>query len=191
MIIGMDLFAEGLQYAHHRMLCHLVQGDVHKMPFGIQFDVIGLFDVLEHLPNDTQVLRNLHASLVQGGRLLLTVPAHSSLWSYFDEESHHCRRYELTELQNKLMYANYKVEYITPYMSVIFPLVWLRRRLMTGMGNHKSDTASHKRNLASGELRITPVVNDLLCLLLAQEANMISRRRRLPIGTSLLAIARK
>ena len=62
-VIGMDLFAEGLQYAQERTSCLLVQGDIQSPPFSIQFDMIGLFDMLEHLPDDMRVLHHLHTML--------------------------------------------------------------------------------------------------------------------------------
>lgn len=190
-VIGMDLFTPGLQYARHRVSCSLVQGDMHKPPFDSQFDVIGLFDVLEHLPNDLQVLRDIHAMLAPGRVLLLTVPAHQSLWSYFDEASHHCRRYEPAELENKLMSAGYRVEYLTQYMASIYPLVWLGRRLAALLDRRQTHNGGNAEDLATSELRITPIINGLLSWLLAQETHVISHRRALPIGTSLLAIARK
>jgi len=191
MVLGMDLFVEGLQYARRRTHCPLVQGDIHRPPFGAQFDLIGLFDLLEHLPDDMQVLRNLHAILAREGVLLLTVPAHPSLWSYFDEASRHCRRYRPAELESKLIRAGYQVEYLTQYMASIFPLVWLGRRLTAMIDRRPAGDADRTHDLASSELRIMPVVNDLLVWLLAQEVDVIARRRPLPVGTSLLAVARK
>ncbi len=190
-VVGMDLFAEGLQYAHQRTNCPLVQGDMHTPPFGTQFDLIGLFDLLEHLPDDMQVLRGLHAMLAFGGVLLLTVPAHPALWSYFDEASHHCRRYELAELERKLIRTGYRIEYLTQYMASIYPLVWLGRRLTALIDRRPASGAGRTHDLASRELHITPLVNDLLAWVLAQEARLIASRRRLPIGTSLLVIARE
>lgn len=190
-VVGMDLFAEGLHYARQRTSCPLVQGDLHAPPFEAQFELIGLFDVLEHLPDDLQVLRDLRPLLAREGVLLLTVPAHQSLWSYFDQASRHCRRYEPVELESKLIRAGYQVEYITQYMASIFPLVWLERRLASLVDQHLAGGAGRTHDLAARELRIMPVVNDLLALLLAQEARLIARRRRLPIGTSLLVIARQ
>jgi len=202
MVVGMDLFAEALQYARRRTSCPLVQGDARALPFNTQFDLICLFDVLEHLPDDMQVLRELHAMLATGGILLLTVPAHPSLWSYFDEASCHYRRYELVELESKLIRAGYQIEYLTQYMASIFPFVWVRRRWTALTQGRSTGNAGHMHERASlatlpscarvcGELRIIPVVNDLLALLLAQEARLVARRLPLPIGTSLLAIARK
>ncbi|HYM09479.1 MAG TPA: class I SAM-dependent methyltransferase [Bryobacterales bacterium] len=197
-VTGMDLFAEGLLFARSRTACPLVCGDMHAPPFDARFELIGLFDVLEHLPDDLQVLRDLHAMLAPGGVLLLTVPAHPSLWSYFDEASHHCRRYEAADLERKLTGAGYRVEYATEYMAGIFPLVWLGRRL-SGLARRRSldtsasgrDGADRARLLATDELRIIPGVNALLSLLLAPEAPLIARGRRLPIGSSIVAVARK
>ncbi|MGI8588256.1 MAG: methyltransferase domain-containing protein [Chloroflexia bacterium] len=189
-VIGMDLFAEGLHYARRRTACPLVQGDIQSPPFGIRFPLIGLFDVLEHLPDDLQVLRNLREMLLPGGALLITVPASTSLWSYFDEAAHHCRRYSYQELRDKLLRTGYQVEYVTPYMAALFPLVWLGRRVAARMGRRSTGAGRRADSLTSNELHITPGVNGLLFALLAQEIRLIRRRRRLPIGTSLLAIAR-
>jgi SAM-dependent methyltransferase len=153
-VIGMDLFAEGLKYAQKRAPFVLVQADMHQPPFTNQFDVIGLFDVLEHLPDDRQVLNDLRGMLRADGILLLTVPAHRSLWSYFDEASHHCRRYEPSELRGKLVQAGYTIEYLSQYMMSIFPLVWVGRRL-SGLRRQKSigRNGSSAEDLALQELR--------------------------------------
>ena len=82
-VIGMDLFMEGLHYARQRSTAPVVQGNIHQPPFNTPFEIIGLFDVLEHLDNDRQVLQDLYRSLAPGGTLLLTVPAHRTLWRLF------------------------------------------------------------------------------------------------------------
>jgi SAM-dependent methyltransferase len=181
-VVGMDYFAEGLRLARKRCGCPLVQADLARPPFGEDFHAIGIFDVLEHLPEDVTVLRHLWRMLRPGGALLLTVPANPSLWSDFDEASGHCRRYEEEELGRKLREAGFEVLHLTPYMASIFPLVWLSRRRP-----EHADLAEAVRR----ELRIVPVMNDMLSFLLEQESRWVARRRRLPFGTSLVAIARK
>ena len=190
-VFGMDLFAEGLLYARTRTKCPLVQGDIQRSPFGGQFDVIGCFDVLEHLPDDIQILRDLHALLARNGILVLTVPASRSLWSYFDEASRHCRRYEEAELHTKLDESGFQVEYLTPFMATIFPLVWLGRRVAALRSHHQFGNTVLSDSLADDELRITPVVNEILEAILTQESRLIAHGHRLPIGTSLVAVARK
>ena len=190
-VMGMDLFIEGLRFARDRVNCALVQGDINAPPFEMPFNLLCCFDVLEHLPDDVRVLKDLHSMLAENGVLLLTVPAHMSLWSYFDEASHHCRRYGLEELETKLVAAGYQVEYTTYFMVGILPLIWAGRRLAGLRARRQGQGETDVDQLASGELRIFPVINSFLSRLLAPEAGMIAGRRRLPFGTSLLALVRK
>ena len=60
-------------------------------------------------------------SLEPGGRLMLTVPAGPSLWSRFDEESQHQRRYTDRHLREVLAAAQCRVEYMTYFMSLTYP----------------------------------------------------------------------
>lgn len=190
-VIGMDLFAEGLHYAQQRSDAQLLQGDMRAPPFAAQFEVIGLFDVLEHLPDDRQVLTDLHKMLAPGGALLLTVPAHMSLWSYFDEASHHVRRYAVTELEDKLIATGYEIKFISQYMATLFPIVWLWRRVAACLDHRPPSTPFRADELAYNELRILPIVNGWMALVLQLEAIILNRRRPLPFGTSLIAVARK
>jgi len=185
LVVGMDYFLEGLVYARGRCGCPLVQGDLKMPPFGKTFHLIGIFDVLEHLPDDRQVLRDLWRILDAEGTLLLTVPADPGLWSAFDEAAGHCRRYRKAELEQKLAECGYKVEYLTPYMVGIYPLVWLSRRLSHGSGPDEMARAVER------DLRVIPVLNGMLSVVLSQELRWIRRRRSLWTGTSLLAVARK
>lgn len=184
-VIGMDLFLDGLRYARRRTGTPLVQGDMHQPPFRAQFNLIGLFDVLEHLPDDVHVLRDLYAMLAPGGALLITVPAHMALWSYFDEAAHHQRRYSVPDLREKLKQTGYKVAYLSQYMASLYPMVWLGRRLA---GRNKAQKAE---NLAAQELKITPGLNEILTAVLYAEGELVTRRVPLPMGTSLIALAYK
>ena len=186
-VVGMDLYGAGIRYARSRTSCPLVQGDVRQSPFGKTFQVIGIFDVLEHIPDDKSILRDLWALLENGGTLMLTVPAHRSLWSYFDELSGHCRRYETEELRSKLEEAGFTIEYLTPYMASLHPLMWLSRRFRA---KTKTGTADAK-GLLQQELRVVPVLNEILAWGLFQEIRWLAKRRQLPFGSSLLAVAQK
>lgn len=189
-VVGMDLFDEALRYARRRTSCPLIRGDVHDPPFEERFDVVGLFDVLEHLPDDVEVLRSLRKLLEPSGALVLTVPAHMSLWSYFDEASHHCRRYSMAELEKKLGLAGYSVEYVSYYMAVLFPLIWSARRAAALLNRRGHAKPADADDLATNELRIVPGMNAALYWLLKQEARLLARRARLTFGSSLLAVAR-
>jgi hypothetical protein len=122
------------------------------------------------------------------GRLLLTVPAHMSLWSYFDVAACHCRRYAPAALAELLLQNGFEVEYLTQFMARLFPLIWLMRRIATRDASVNPERATET---SGAELKIVPVLNALLGFVFAGEAFAIQRRWRLPPGTSLLAIRAK
>jgi SAM-dependent methyltransferase len=185
-LVGLELWREGLQHARSRSRALLVEADINQSPLGKQFDVIGMFDVLEHVANDEDILQSVYSSLRLGGMLLLTVPAHQSLWSYFDEAACHCRRYSADGLRRNLEDAGFEVRFLTQFMASLFPIVWVYRKLNGVRGAAKS-----AQKLSDEELRIVPVFNRVLEFLLHLETIWISRGHSLPIGTSLVAVARK
>ena len=189
--LGVDVFAEGLQYARRRSGSDLVLADVARLPFSVQFEMVGAFDVIEHIDDDIGLLCRLRDALTPSGTLLVTVPAHRALWSYFDIASRHCRRYAEAELQEKLEAAGYEVSHLTQFMSTIYPLVWLRRRFAGGLWQGSLEEPRTVEALAKQELAIVPVLNEVLTFLLSGEARLIARRWKPPVGTSLLAVARR
>ena len=188
MVVGLELWFDGLRHAQSRSAGFLVQGDVRNCPFGKPFDLIGLFDVLEHVPEERETIDSLWNLLARGGRLMLTVPAHQFLWSYFDEAAHHCRRYSAQDLRQKLTEAGFQVEFLSQFMACIFPIVWIFRKLR---GLRKQSDSDSARSRTSDEFQIVPIVNQLLTALLTLEARWLARGHHLPIGTSLVVIARK
>ena len=65
-VVGLELWLDGLRFAQQRSAGPLVQGDVRHCPFGKPFDLIGMFDVLEHVPEDLETLRALREALAPG-----------------------------------------------------------------------------------------------------------------------------
>jgi SAM-dependent methyltransferase len=187
-VVGLELWFDGLRFAQQRSEGPLVQGDVRNSPFGKPFDLIGMFDVLEHVPEELETLIALREALVSGGRLMLTVPAHQYLWSYFDQAAHHCRRYSLRDIRARLVEAGFQVEFLSQFMTCIFPIVWLFRKVGTNRRRQNSEDA---KTLALREFRVIPVINGLLTAMLKLETLWLRRGHRLPIGTSLLVIARR
>ena len=67
-VIGTELFIKGLKFAAQRCSrAKLIQIDARRIPFRSYFDVIGIFDVLEHIEDDTTVLAQIGRALVPGG----------------------------------------------------------------------------------------------------------------------------
>lgn len=186
LLIGMDAYAEGLRLAAHRRCAQLVQGLLDVAPFRERFHVVALFDVLEHVEDDEGVLTRLRGLIEPGGWLALTVPAYRRLWSCVDEDSGHFRRYEPKALTQQLNRCGFHVCYQTPFMSLLYPLAILSRKIRgRSPGGHASGAA-----VLQDELRVRPGINGLLTVLLRQEGRFLSAWRRLPCGTSLIALAR-
>jgi SAM-dependent methyltransferase len=180
LVVGMDLFHQGLVVGTRRGHKNLVQADASLPPFGQAFHLIGAFDVIEHLPNDVEVLRQLSRLLTPGGHLLVTVPAHPSLWSKFDELSHHCRRYTEKELRTKLIESGFEIVRFSPYMAAVLPIIWLHRKF-----------SRNAERCFEAEMQIVPIVNEILSGLLRLESEFLARGGRMPFGASLMAIAKK
>jgi SAM-dependent methyltransferase len=105
-LYGSEIFSAGLAYAARRLnSAELFQMDARQIPFENEFDVIGAFDVLEHVKDDGVVLQQMHQALCAGGGLLVTVPQHPLLWSHLDEYACHVRRYTRKELRRKVVQA--------------------------------------------------------------------------------------
>ncbi len=186
--VGVDLFGEGLRLARIRSTANLVQGDVHNNPFGCRFDLIGAFDVIEHLHDDRCALIDFRRMLSDRGRLLLTVPAHQRLWSRYDETSGHRRRYSREQLASTLGKSGFRVEYMTEFMMATYPMMWAWRHLAVPL------LSAIRPGCASadgeGQFAVVPVLNQLLLALLYCEWPLLRRRTRLPFGSSILVIAK-
>src|SRR4029079_5591172 len=97
--------------------------------FADEFDVIGAFDVLEHLVEDNRALTQMSNAVRPGGGLLVTVPHQPYLWSASDEHAMHQRRYSRAELRRKVESVGFQSELFTSFNSRLFPLMmWSRMR---------------------------------------------------------------
>jgi SAM-dependent methyltransferase len=187
-VVGADLFAEGLALARRRFNGPLAQVDLLQCDYREAFDLIGLFDVLEHLDDDLRVLRALREQLRPGGCLMVTVPAHMMLWSNFDVVADHRRRYKCSQLKSRLVEAGFQVTYCTEFMLALFPLMLVKRRLSWGRAETEGKQMSGPA-WKNSDLRPHSVLNGLLKLVLWPEPWWIRRGWRLPWGTSILALA--
>jgi len=185
-IEGGDLFLEALQFCRKRTGVPLYQLDALNTPFADgQYDVVGLFDVIEHIDDDKALLKEMYRICKPGGRIILTVPANKWLWSYFDVISCHKRRYRKKELYQKLRRAGFVVEKISFYVFFLFPMFFFYR-ILKNM-RHPSDDEDLSSRV---EVQTIPFINEIFLSTLRLEKLLI-KQVNLPVGTSLLAIARK
>lgn len=96
---------------------------------GRQYDLVALFDVLEHIEDDCQTLVNLGRMLSPQGKIFITVPAYRFLWSRHDEISAHFRRYTKKTLTEVIEKAGMQIETIGYFNSLLFPMGIISRLL--------------------------------------------------------------
>ncbi len=106
--------------------------------YGKRFDLICLFDVLEHIERDEEALAVLRSYVRPGGRLLLTVPAYQWMFGTHDRILGHYRRYTRTRLQNLCIRQGYEIFYAGYINSLLFPLMAAARVLDRFRGCHAS-----------------------------------------------------
>ena len=127
-LVGSELFVEGLEIARRRLPdVELVALDALEMPFDGEFDVVGAFDVLEHVEEDERALAGMRRALRPDGGLLLLVPQHPRLWSEMDVVARHVRRYTRRELVAKVEHAGFDVVETSSFVSALLPAMVLSR----------------------------------------------------------------
>jgi SAM-dependent methyltransferase len=180
---GAEVFSEGLAYAEQRVPGSvLFQMDARHVPFADEFDVIGAFDVLEHIEDADVVLAQMFRATRPGGGILLTVPQHPLLWSPVDVHAGHKRRYRRRDLMERVRRAGFEVARATSFASLLLPAM-LVSRLARRSGRHAEDPLP--------ELRVGRTTNAVLTGILSVERMLIARGVSFPAGGSLLVVARK
>lgn len=144
------------------------------------FDVVVMTDVLEHVEQDRPALASVARLLAPGGRVVLTVPAFSWLWTARDEAHHHFRRYTKASLAAALEAGGLWIERLAYCNTLLFAAVAGQRLVARAGGRPYAD-----------DLGLPPRwINRLLEETLAAEWPLV-RRGLTPIGASLLAVARR
>lgn len=187
-VVGAEIHPKGLNLARLRLptSVELIQFDARRLPLAGVFEVVGAFDVLEHVAEDEKVLQQIKRALVSGGTVVLTVPQHPWLWSISDEIAHHERRYSLGELEAKLRHAGFIVEFSTSYTAFLLPLMALSRMLSRFVGRERD-----VREVARQEFEISTFTNSVLTRLLNAEVALTKRGMRWPAGGSRVIVAKK
>lgn len=181
-VTGIDSEPLALGYCRQRGFTdvHLQEGYEPAAPF----DVLTLFDVLEHVPDERVFLSRLYGWLRPGGRILVTVPAFQWLWSRHDDLNHHQRRYTRARLRLALESAGFVVRRTSYFNTLLFPLVVCTRALERLRPAGPGDAREVLGHLKIGAL------NAPLSALFGAERLWL-RRGDFPFGVSALALGAK
>ena len=184
-VTAIDGAEAAIRYARERYQdsAELLQIDFPRQAApGGGYDLVTLFDVLEHLNDDATALQQAAALLGDGGLLLVTVPAHGYLWSPHDTINRHRRRYSRAELRSRILSTGLELRRLSYFNSILFPVIFFARRIRRWRARHgdrRSDFRIQQKWL-----------NQSLASLFGAERFLL-RRMDLPLGVSLLAVAKK
>lgn len=186
-LTGSEVYIQGLRYARLKMPeVDFIQLDATDIPFRSAFDVVGAFDVIEHIEQHDLVVQQVREALRPEGLFIVTVPQYQWMWSTLDELVHHKRRYGRRDLLALLSRNGFEVIYTTSFVTTLFPLMMLRRLLDRG-GRPPVDATSE----FADRVRLPPPVNSLFDWIMKIDEAALKLGVTLPFGGSLLAVARR
>lgn len=174
--VGVDLH----EPEPHDSVGDRVVGSTEALPLrAASADLVLALDVVEHVDDDA-ALAEVRALLRPGGRLIMTVPAFTFLWSFRDVDAGHRRRYTARQARGLVRRHGFEVLASSYFLGVVFPLVVASRLL--GRSSRAARDAEESPRTS---------VNRVLTALLRAENRAARRGLRLPFGSSVVVVAER
>ncbi|MDN3651740.1 class I SAM-dependent methyltransferase [Thalassotalea ponticola] len=128
-VTAIEMNDEAVKLARTVTDIKIIKGSLpYEYPFSNDaFDVVCLFDVLEHIEEDVDALKVLYDSLKNNGKILITVPSIPQLFGPHDIKLHHFRRYKIDDLVKKVESSGFKVVHKQYFNFLLLPLAVLTR----------------------------------------------------------------
>jgi SAM-dependent methyltransferase len=175
---GLELDDEAAALSEKRLGRGIIRSPLPELD-GVSndYDLIGAFDVIEHIEDDRAALAAIATKLKSGGKFMMTVPAHPWMWTAHDVANHHKRRYSKRSLRALIEGSPMRLEKIGYFNSLLFPVAVAER------------TVSKLRGKDDGDVSLPPApLNRTLEAVFASERYLVGRLP-LPPGLSLFAVA--
>jgi SAM-dependent methyltransferase len=177
LVVGLDVVGECVEQHRARFsrnhhvqskLLDILDPDVVNLRT-LNLDSVACLNVLEHISDDVQALRHMHALLPPGGRAVFIVPAFSSLYGPIDRNLGHYRRYSKTSWKRLADAAGFR-EVVTNYMNTPgFFGWWVNARIL-------KKTEQSEGQIAVFDSLIVPI------------CSRVERWLKPPFGQSLFAV---
>lgn len=175
MVDGIEPYADCYNYLKENVKGNFIKKNISDYNTRKKYDVVALFDVLEHIKEESKTVSKINSLLKPKGKVILTVPAYMFLWSHHDDTNKHYRRYTKTSLKKLFEKNGFKIKKISYFNTILFPLAFVQKITQ----NKKSKTYNPNK-----------ILNSIFYTFFNIESSIIPNIN-LPFGVSLLLIAEK
>ncbi len=131
-IIGLDISEEYLELAKKKcegLNVTLIKEDILEFDTEEKFDSIVMLGVIEHIEDDVALLKKINKWLVPGGELYILTSAYPRLYSKYDENIGHYRRYSKKGLSNTLKEGGFSTKKVKYWDALGIPAIALTKSL--------------------------------------------------------------
>lgn len=178
---GIDISQIAVDFCKKRGINNVQVADAAGIPYSDNtFDVVVALDVIEHIENDKEAIREIYRVLKPGGIAIVTVPAFMFLWGVTDIVSRHIRRYTLPELRKKIESGNFSIIRSSYFNTFLFPFIALVRLVARYFRIPIKSENSEGKGL----------INSVLFLIFYTESILL-RYVSFPFGVSAMVICKK
>jgi len=171
-----------IEYCQKRGIKNLFHGDLKSYisKSNQKFKAAFMLDVIEHIPDDQDVVNDVYKILEDDGYFIAAVPAFQWLWSKHDEIHMHYRRYNKTNFTKLFKNAGFKVEYVSYFNSFLFLPAVLKRFIDKATKNESNKPVDE----------VSTTINNIFYKIFKFEKNFLGNFS-FPFGLSIILIARK
>lgn len=153
-----------------------------KIEFYKKYDIVLLFDVLEHVPDRTKFIEALSYLIKDDGILILNVPARPELYSKYDYYIGHLKRYTKKSLAHEFNESNFELIKVSYWGLLLTPIALLRKIYFYFRGNDKESI------IRDGFKPPSKIINKILIIIAKIEIKILKNQL---VGTSLMAAFKK
>ncbi len=178
----------GVINAKKRNIRNIICADLESLETGTPFmNNVGLFDVIEHVENDNDFLKNVYAKTNHEGLIFISVPAYKMLWSNEDVYAGHFRRYTLSSITKLVKETGFDVMYQSYAFTFLFIPVFLFRTLPSKFSKNKKTDPDKVKNQHSNKGSLQYIFR----FAMNWELQKIKNGKKIPFGSSCFVVAKK
>ena len=133
--------------------------DIHQRDHDLRatFDLVFLFDVLEHIEDESAFLQSVKFHMARSGTLLMNVPAHQWLYSDYDRAAGHVRRYSVKQLVSVVEKNGFRMRACTYWGLPLLPLLLIRKAINLDRTDGRAGFDSRSPFINSGLSRLARI----------------------------------